>query len=217
MKYKVYYGGDRCMVYNGGYRQILNTPPYKGTEEDDAYANDYIHMLDSMDIGLEGDDLLVSFTMCDDEELLKRVDAGSTRVRIQLLVHKTSACARTKRPNTTWHCLKINPGFYWNNRGVGMGQKSTWARTHGRDDGYSAEEAPCYIDLTREELERGWCTIPNAVVHAHGNNNCNGPGWLGDALSVEMFCPALYRHNKDIYYYERVNKIYAISDSYVSI
>lgn len=216
MKYKVYYKDDKVKIFNTDVLYSLNmgkTNSEHGGESDDVYANNYIESLGYMSISFDDDDLEVSFTPCTDNELLKRVSEGKTRVRLQLLVHKVSACAKYDA-KSHWHCLALEPGFYWTNSDGFKKGSSRWARTNGRGD----ENADTHIDLTSEQLRAGSARFIDARCHAHGRININYGSVSYDFryLSVEMFCPALYRSRKDIYYYEREEEYRYIADNCVS-
>lgn len=201
-KYVLRLGNDTytTLNLNGATFTVVSNHMDHGSEADDVFANNYISGLSAITCSLSGSDLVVNFNPCIDNELLTRVSEGKTRVRLQLLVHKVSNCSSHRR-QSHWHCLRLPFGYYWENDERIEG--SNWARTKGRYGNQTDANTITYFDLTTAQLQAGTVTFPNATCHAHGSVNITGAPLKITHLAVEAFCPALYRSNKDIYYYER--------------
>jgi len=197
------------------YRMIYPEPPH-GTEADDVYANNYISNLAYMTITSTGsNNISVSFSPCIDENLLKRVEKGKTKVRIQILNHHTSAHSE-HNIEYGHRAVRLEPEHYWTNSEDYEDGASHWTRLHATELNY---EGSCWKDLTAEQLRQGSAVLSNGAYYRHNTVHLGAvdKDYLmpKEHLAVQMYCPALYRSHKDQFYYEREDEIYYISDNYI--
>ncbi len=217
-KYKFYFGGEEYRKLKLG--DDSSDFIIEERVDKDYLANNFINNA-TMSIAQNGSDLNVTFTPCTNQELLDAVDHGDTKVRIQLLVHKVSATSRT------WNPLVLENGFYWENSTLTHGA-NRWARV--ASCGTNAK-GHAWLDLTSEQLKAGSATLTNfdgegisksgeTWIHTKSHMNLLNAipeDELIRHVSCMMYCPALYRSHKDMWYYDREDEIRCISSNYLSL
>ncbi len=243
MKYSVYYGDSKCVVYNTDVLYSLNmkkTSSEHGDESDDVYANNYIDNLGYMNLSLSGDTLTVSFSPCENTELLDRVRDGKTKVRIQILMHIISAI-HSKRNNDDnprgrkyFKYLELPYGYYWNNYAStqhGQTREEFMPTEPEKFIRYRSHDPNFYgttwLDLTADQLSNGEAVLTNLYrlnagwMYVYDSAIRHSIEYYSSTtyqrFSVEMYCPAIYRSGKDPFYYERHDGIRYIADDYVEI
>ena len=214
-----------------------------GTAADDEYANDYISNLSYMTLAQNNDNIVISFPACQDEELLERIRNNKTKVRVQLLLHIISAIYTKDPKNDTprnngkyFHYLELPYGHYWENyasRGSHHGESrdeykptnpEKFIRYRSHDPSYYGTT---WLDLTAEQLSNGQAVLTNIYsINAGKLYQYNSAirreldisqQRVAQRFSVEMYCPAIHRPNKDPFYYEREENIKYIADNCIAI
>lgn len=200
------FGGDSVSVAQ------YETPEH-GTEADDALAIAAILNVEDLSItkvaasnpDFDTDfDVVVNFTPITDATLLEKITAGHTRIRLQFCYHSPSNY-QVKRINWTL------PADSWPTRLHGETPKKV-IRLRACDSHWRGK---AWVDLTAEQLQAGSARLYNCYIGRAAN--CTGFAdyeYGEDAIRcfVEMYCPALYRHNRDVFSYARDDDAHIISN-----
>lgn len=225
MKYKVYLNNSKCRIYDSntlGY--LLDIPKIidhgHGTEEDDVATINAINNISSLRISTSNDakTLTITFTPITDQEVLTNVEAGKTKVRVQVanwrcgeIRHDSLNGILPLRRKVTYNYLKLPYGTYWTNQpnrqtGEVNEAPEKFTRLFSHDPRtYGA----FWLDLNVEQLTSGL-----VVLSLMNSASIPGIDEYRNRIIVQMFCPAVYRSHKDTFYYERQGN-YRLSDNII--
>lgn len=164
----------------------------------DELVNNYIDSMSTLTITLSENNLNVTFTPVTDTTLLNAVDNQDTYVRLQLMYHQASGCIGKSQqsPNSYNHPIWLEDDIQ--SRG---GNIFGYVRRHSNKPEYYGIT---WLNLSKAQLQAGSATLTN--IKSTYPPVKTKEGKLSGAfhnVRVEMFCPAIHRSHKDVFYYER--------------